>query len=233
MTREQALRKVLACLRLSKSSNTNEAAAALRQARAMMEKYGLTEADAEASEIRSADAATRAQGAMLTRSIAALAGLVADGYRCQFVVRRARGIDRSFNVRGRTAVSFFGGGADPQIAAYAFTVLRRQLEADRARHTRRIRKRGNKEARGESFAIGWVTAVLQLFPRAEIAEDRTQAINRAIETKFGATELTSGREIAAPKRDKGNDHWAGYDAGKRAQLNQGITETGPRRLEQQ
>ena len=49
MNRDQALRKVMACLRMAGSSNPTEAATALRQARALMEKYGLNEADAAAA----------------------------------------------------------------------------------------------------------------------------------------------------------------------------------------
>ncbi|PIA66345.1 hypothetical protein CDR19_15110, partial [Ectopseudomonas toyotomiensis] len=39
MDRKKALDKVKKCLALANSSNPNEAAAAMRQARAMMEKY--------------------------------------------------------------------------------------------------------------------------------------------------------------------------------------------------
>jgi len=78
VNRAAALRKILACLRLAKSSNPNEAASALRQARAMMEKYGLTEDDALASEIRDCEAATGFRGGLIPQSLVALAVIVAN-----------------------------------------------------------------------------------------------------------------------------------------------------------
>lgn len=229
MNRDQALRKVLACLRLSASNNAHEAAAALRQARALMDKYGLTDADAEASEIRSADAPTRANGAMLTPSLAILANLVARGYRCDVVVRPERKLSGDFVVRGRTLVSFFGAGADAQVAAYAFTVLRRQMEADKARHTRRIRKRANKQARGEAFALGWVVAVRDLFPRAELTDERARVIRHAMSQQLGATERTPAREVATRGRNT-QDEYAGFRAGSDARLHSGVTENAQLRL---
>lgn len=136
MDRETALRKVLRCLRLAASPNAHESAAALRQARALMDQYGLTEADAYATEIHEADAATRCRGAVPPQSLMFLIGVVSDGFRCDVVVARSRG----WRGDGSTAVRFYGGGSDPQVAAYAFAVLRRQLEADKTKHTRRIRQ---------------------------------------------------------------------------------------------
>lgn len=226
MTRDQAIRKVLACLRLSASSNPHEAASALRQARALMDKYGLTEADAAASEIRDAEAATRYRGAQLPRSVSTLAWIVAGGYRCEFIVHRLMGLGM-----GKTTVRFFGANADAQIAAYAFTVLRRQLEADKATHTKRIRKRANKDARGEAFALGWVNAVSGLFPMAQLPEGRTAAIESAMKQRVGATEQAAPRELAKRGNKHLQDGLAGYVAGKGAQLNNGLSENGQRRLE--
>lgn len=226
MTRDQAIRKVLACLRLSASSNPHEAANALRQARALMDKYGLTEADAAASEIHDAEAATRARGAQLPRSLCFLATVVADGYRCESVIH----CRPNFFGSGSTSVRFYGAGADAEIAAYAFTVLRRQLEADKAAHTKRVRKRANKARRGEDFALGWVSAVAQLFPKDALPEGRETAIAAAIKHRSGETKPTTGREIGKTGRANPNDGWAGYEAGKGAQLNPGLTESGQRRL---
>lgn len=78
MTRDQALRKVRACLRLAASSNPNEAASAMRQAQALMNKYGLTPDDADAAEVLQADATTRSRGGDLPGSVLDLAALVGE-----------------------------------------------------------------------------------------------------------------------------------------------------------
>lgn len=231
MTRDQALRKVLACLRLADSANPHEAAAALRQANALMAQHGLTEADAAASEIRDADAPTRCRGAQLSRSLAGLAYMVAQGYRCELIVHRTQAFDRNFNITGTTTVRFYGANADAQVAAYAFTVLRRQLEASKAKHTSRIRKRVNKVARGEAFAIGWVNAVAALFPVAELPDGRSAAIRIAQQQRSGPTEKSKARDIAKSGRAHSSDKMAGFIAGAGAQLNSGLTEGDQRRLE--
>jgi hypothetical protein len=46
MNRDDLLRKIRACLRLSKSANEHEAAAALRQAQALMREHGISPREA-------------------------------------------------------------------------------------------------------------------------------------------------------------------------------------------
>lgn len=223
MTREQALRKVLACLRRSKSTNPNEAAIALRQARSLMEQYGLTEDDAVAAEIRNFDSPTRSRGATPMQSVLGLARLVANGYRCEMAIVCTR--------LESTSIRFYGTFADAQVAAYAFTVLRRQMEAARLKHTARIRKRANKERRGEEFAYGWVLAVSALFPKAELTDEQDRARKRAIAIDLPGADETSGREVTRGRAGAG-DRLAGFIAGKNARLHSGLAENGQRRLEQ-
>lgn len=222
MNRESAIRKVLACLRMGQSNNPHEAAAALRQARALMEKHGLTEADALASEIDECEAATGFRGGMVPQSLVALMVLVADCYRCKSVI-----VASAF--RGKTTVQFYGGGADPQIAAYAYTVLSRQLRAAKAKHTTRIRKRANKDCRGEEFALGWIHAVRSLLPNSEPTGELEQAIDRAIEAR-GSTKLTTGKDLRKSGRSCENDFDRGHAAGQNAQLHSGIAGGDQRRL---
>ncbi|GGK08854.1 DUF2786 domain-containing protein [Luteimonas terricola] len=231
MTREQALRKVLACLRLSRSSNPNEAAAGLRQAKALMAKFGLSEDDAVAAEIRDAEVTTRSRGAMVPQSVLALANLVADGYRCKPVISCKRHYDfEAGRMSGRTTISFFGANADAEVATYAFTVLNRQLQSSKTAHTKRIRKRANKARRGEEFALGWTSAVAKLFPKDELSAERNSAIERAIRLRVGETEKTTGREIGKAGRSNPDDRWLGYAAGANAQLHDGIAGDSQRRL---
>ncbi len=216
MNRESALRKVLACLRLAKSSNPNEAASALRQARALMEKYGLTEDDALASEISDCEASTGFRGGLIPQSLVALSVIVADCYRCESVITTSRW-------QGKTTVQFFGGGADAEIAAYAYTVLQRQLRSAKAKHTARIRKRANKERRGEEFAAGWVYAIRNLLPNARPTGELKQVIDRAIASRFGELKETKGKELGKTGRANENDFHRGHAAGKNAQLHHGVT----------
>lgn len=227
MDRQTALRKVLRCLRLAASSNPHEAAAALRQARALMDQHGLTEADAYASEIHDADAPTRCRGAVPPQSLMFLISVIEAGFRCNVVIVRRHGWDG----RGDTTIRFYGAGSDAEVAAYAFTVLRRQLEADKAKHTKRIRRRANKETRGEQFAMGWVSAVAQQFPTAELSDERRAAIEAKKQSDHGELSKCSGREIGKPGASNWRDRDAGYDAGARARVNPGLSGSAQRKLE--
>lgn len=224
VTRASALRKIQACLRLAASDNPTEAATALRQARALMEQHGLSEADAAAAEVGSSEASTGYRGGEIPQSLVALAGLVADGYRCALVVQRRRCLgvrSGSLTVTGTTVVEFYGTGSDPEVAAYAFTVLRRQLQSGKAAHTRRIRKQANRDRRGEEFARGFVAALRRLFSQQEMTQERRSAIDAAITLRNGQLGTTSGKAMTKG-RASDNDRWAGFKAGEQAQLNQGV-----------
>lgn len=226
MTREQAIRKVLACLRLSTSSNPNEAAAALRHAQALIEKFGLTDVDTSGYDIREEDGKTGFRGGDLPQSLVALGALVANCYRCKAVVHQS-----IFIRGGRTVIRFYGAGADAQIAVYAFTVLRRQLQDAKRRHTCRIRKRANKDARGESFAIGWIVAVRSLLPNVELPEALESAIRQSVEARNGELGRTEGKQLAKSGRAFEGDFCNGYVAGKNAQLHSGVGGAVQKQLE--
>lgn len=218
MTREQALRKVRACLRLGASANPHEAAAALRQARSLMERYGLTQAETEGCRFE--DAATRQRGAQLPVSIARLAGIVAEGFRCRMLIVRLQ-CGRS----GSTAVRFYGMNSDATVAAYAFTVLRRQLDSDRQRYARirlkPICSESMRMARLERFAEGWVYAIEDLFPKANTSDTHIVLIDAQIRADHGQSIQTMcGRDVVGKRRMRRDwmDDACGFAMGQGARL---------------
>jgi len=211
MNRQSILRKIKACLRLAASSNANEAAAALRQAQAMMAKHGVDAV--EVSGVGEAEALTRSRGAEPARSICLLAQVCARGFGAHIVI---------VTDYGRTAVRFYGVDGAAEVAAYAFTVLRRQLDCDRLKHVARVRKRGNREARGETFAHAWVCAVAGLFPGVAMDEAKRLAIRELIRLRHPVTDTCSGRDLTKHGKASDDDAWAGHRAGKNAQLNRGV-----------
>lgn len=226
MTRDEAIRKVLRCLRLAKSSNPNEAATALRQARKLMDEYGVNEADAAAAEYSEQLSKTCGRGQALPASIITLLNLVARGFRCEPVIV---GEQRYWDSPITHRVAFVGRGSDPTVAVYAFDVLRRQLDRDRLKHIARTKKRANREARGEAFALGWVAAVQGLFPAAELTDEERQALQIAKRKHYPDTSLADSKQIAKGKvRD--DDRYAGLLAGRQARLHAGVTGEGQRRL---
>lgn len=227
MNREAALKKVLKCLRLAKSSNPNEAATALRHARRLMEEFGITESDAASAEYTEAISKTCARGTNVAPSIGLLINVIADGFRCESVAHVRR---TSWGSPHSITVEFVGRGADPTIAAYAFDCMRRQLDRDRRNHIARVRKRANREARGEEFAWGWVLAVEHLFPAAELSEDESMALRAALEARHPVMQKLKPREMGKGGKVSENDFGAGWEAGEKARLHAGVTGEGQRRL---
>ncbi|MGH8040303.1 MAG: DUF2786 domain-containing protein [Stenotrophomonas sp.] len=227
-----ALRKIQACLRMAGSSNPTEAATALRHARTLMDKYGLSETDAKTLEVCTTEAPTGYRGGMIPQSLVALANLVGDGYRCTVVISRRSQVvvrDCALRTKGTTVVLFHGLGTDSEVAGYAYAVLRRQLQLGKQAHTRRIRKKENRYRRGEEFALGFVGALRRLFPRAEMPEGRQLLLDLALKQRYGHLEFSGGTVIKSGRATE-RDRRAGYEAGSRAQLNQGLGE-GQRKLE--
>lgn len=216
MDRKTVLRKIKACLRLAASPNPTEAATALRQARAMMAAHGISEA--EALDVDEAEATTRARGAEPPESIVFLAVVCGMGFGAEVITLRGG---------GRTTIRFHGLHGAGEVAAYAFTVLRRQLDADRLKHLRLVRKRSNRERRGEIFALNWVRAVKHLFPAAEVPEADKSALQAALAVRYGELkDGNGGRDLTkrgkANKELDHNDAWAGLIAGTAAKLRSGI-----------
>lgn len=215
MDRETALRKIKACLRLAASPNATEAATALRQAKAMMDAHGINERDS--LDVDEAEAPTRARGADPTKSISMLATLCARsfGARSVYVQRH-----------GSTVFRFHGLHGAGEIAAYAFTVLRRQLDKDRLKHISRVRKRANREHRGEIFAQAWIVGVADMLPKAELGSLETRAINLAVELRYPNLSDGESRDLIRPSKRTGrldiNDRYAGHVAGKAARLHRPV-----------
>lgn len=217
MDRTTALRKVRTCLRLAASSNPHEAAAALRQAKALMAQFGI--GHAEAMNVDEAEAPTRARGAEVPTSILMLALICSRGFGARYV---------HVQLDGRTVLRFYGVDGVADVAAYAFTVLRRQMDADRLKHVSRVRKRANREARGENFALAWVYAIKENFPAVTPSEAHTALLEETIRLRYPtATKGSSGRDLTS-RRKVGSqltesDWVAGYCKGRDARLHTGVT----------
>lgn len=217
MDRSTALRRVRSCLRLAASSNPHEAAAALRQAKVLMAQYGI--GHTEAMNVDEAEAPTRARGAEVPTSILLLATICSRGFGARYV---------HVQMDGRTVLRFYGIDGVADIAAYAFTVLRRQMDADRLKHVSRVRKRVNREARGENFALAWVYAIKENFPAVAPSEAHVALLEETMRLRYPtATKSTGGRDLTSRKKVGSqlleSDWVAGYRKGRDARLHAGVT----------
>ncbi len=226
MDKRKAIEKIRKCLALSASANEHEAAAALRQARKLMEEYKVSDQDIDA--IRADEAKARSGvTSQPARYETHLACVIADAFGC-----------RSIFVAGwaarRAEWRFIGCGASPEIAQYAFTVLLRQLKRSRQEYIKTGLKRckvATKTRRADLFCEGWVLAAVDHLAALVPAEDETRAMDAYIAIHYPSTSTLASRNRNTGKtlsdREVG-DRQAGRRSGRDAQLNRGINEADSR-----
>lgn len=224
MKEEKALEKIQKCLRLAKSSNANEAAAALRQAQKLMEKYGFTEQDVDLASVKSSEhSAGTAQKPARWHHM--LVTLICDAF----------GVEAIYVVRySGTKIEFSGIETQAEIAGYAYDVLHRQVKRDRLDHIKLQKrcKKATKTRRGDLFAESWVRGVYSQVTKFAQPEEHKQLIK----TWMNKNHPDTVEQKAKQHSSKGND-WKsqmdGYSKGKEAQLNRPMNGDKRERLEAQ
>jgi len=170
MNRDDAIRKIQFCLNIARRGQAHDAATALRQAQAMMARYGIDHPEilaASVGEIRvTAGAASR-----LAVYESQLAALVARACGCEviFVSRWEQG-----------KWAFVGCPPGLDIAAYSMQVLLRQLlKARRAYMDAKLKrhKKQNKTIRADAYCEAWVQTVSSLLCTYETNEEQAQVID--------------------------------------------------------
>lgn len=165
---EQILRKIKRCMELSSSSNEHEAALAIKQMQALMQKHGVNEKNVLAMDVREElyqlDVKKRPAQWVLSLQVT-----ISEALDCSPLVWSSN----YSNIK----LGFLGVDAMPEIASYAFDVLYRQLKKNRQEYieTKLKRyKRINKIKMADAYCTGWVNNVYSkvenLSPNQEIAE---------------------------------------------------------------
>lgn len=214
---KEIVEKIKKCLALSKSDNENEAAAALEKARQLMERHGISERDVELSSVGKAT-----QNVSGTKKPA--------GYLCILVnlVCRVFGVEAVFDAvytfRGyRNTVDFVGIGAAPEIAAYAYGVLRRQLLRGRRDYLATLKrlKRRTKTRRADLWAQAWCGAVERKVRSLSLPSMQ----QKLIETWMGEHyEIEKFKPKAAKNRGRGDNQaiMEGFLAGSDVDIHPGV-----------
>jgi hypothetical protein len=147
ISRAKLLSRIKKCLALGQSSNSNEAAAALRKASELMAAYQVDVTELALADVSECRSKVSRELINPPAWMGFLGQVVADAFGCR-VYWALNGF------------AFVGTGAAPEIADYTITVLRRQLVRQRAEYFKRLRgKRSNRIRRADAYAMGWVYAV--------------------------------------------------------------------------
>jgi len=217
--KSKILDKIKKCMALSASSNEHEAAAALRQARKLMEAYGISDLDVKAHEASEQKARSGASQKPANWE-SCLSGKIASAFGCRVIF--------SPQWSGSGYWKFIGCGSSPEIAQYAFTVLLRQVKRARADHIKQALKRckpATKTRRADLFCEGWVrsvTGLVEAFAGDEHTEEAIAsffALRYPDIEKLNSIDRNAGRNL----RDHDlNDFDAGSRSGRNAHLNHGV-----------
>lgn len=207
--RDSIIRKVKKCLRLSASANEHEAAAALRQARALMNEHGLTEAEilaAGATEALGKSGSSRKPPNWEAR----LAAIVAAAFGCEMIF-----------VSSYTGGSyaFIGCGGAAEIAQHAYIVLVRRCRKARTEYIARKLKRcgpASRTARADVYCLAWVCAVEANVKAFAKTPAEVQAIEAYVNQHFGETQTFTplNRTQKALKPRTAGDWIAGQQDGQ-------------------
>lgn len=227
--RERIIDKIKKCLALGASSNEHEAAAALRQAKKLMDEYGISDLDmhaAGASENRTRAGAIKAPSNWET----CLAAKVADAFTCRIIFSRS--------LRNGGEWVFIGTAPAPELATYAFTVLHRQAKRARAEHIAKALKRcktATKTRRADLFSEGWVCAATALINAFAGTEEQVASIDAYMEKHYPTLHDMKARDRNGDRNLSSrefSDYAAGNLSGRGAQLNHGVGgASGPLALE--
>ncbi len=222
MNKSQAIEKIKKCLRLSKSANEHEAAQALKQAQILMRKFDVTDIDVHLSEIKESSLKVPLSIPMWQHWLFDVCGFAfgVEGYiRMGFCASKGKKIAQ---------YRFYGISPKPELAAYAYEVLLRQLRAARQKYMKeelsRVRLAQNITYRADNFCEGWVRAVRSQVNKFAISESEQQQL-KAYREELNLNRNAKPRTVKpsqSVKRNDSIDFWEGFKQGKDAQLNHGV-----------
>lgn len=227
-TNDRILRKIEKCLALSRSSNEHEAAAALRQAKALMEKHQLTMADVEMNKI---DVVT--SGSVRTK--------IPPKWKVDLYLVAALAFGCSLFSRGGQ-MTLVGPAPGPEVAKYALEVLLRQLELNKKVFLNKViadnphLSRSQKIRLGKGYSEGWACGcrgVVETFAAALSPDARQQHEDR-LRQHFNLNKVhRASKQKSALASDVGLFAGkVGYSAGKDAKIHAGMgMDGGPALLE--
>lgn len=216
MEKAKAIDKIRKCMRLARSSNPHEAAAALRQAQGLMREFGVDDADLLAAAASEARSRSRARRDPIDWEVA-LANMTASCFGCDIVF-----------VAGwrRGEYAFIGCGARAEIAAYAFQVLLRQAERARATYITRFLNRcrpASKTRRADEFCRYWTVAVKKKVMALVPDAGETESVAAFLAKHYPTTVTDRGR---ARRAGDLSDRLFDFRAGESAQPHHGVDGAG-------
>ena len=223
MDRESAISKIKKCLAFARSADTNEANTAMRQAQKLMEAFKLNEQDVSLADV--SEARTPVQSNAMPLWEVCLARMIAEAFGCERYVTSDYIIGaRGARTWGRLWV-FVGVSGAADVAQYAMEVLARQCAKDRADYVGKQRKSikaKTKTARGDAFALAWVSAVSKAVERLAGQEKDTLLLQTYMQRNHPDMGSIAPKDRTVSRHVNDDSYRQGSQAGAKARLDRGI-----------
>lgn len=209
---QKVIDKIMKCLALSKSSNPNEAATALRHAQKLMATHNLTMSEVEISRVTE-HRITVGKRTTYWRNL--LSATVADALNCRHLISKNR--------NGIKIYEFIGIGEAPEICAYTYEVLARQLLADEKafKASDEVKQMHPSHRRNafRAFREYWAVAVRRLIENTFNNEcDELKAADQYISNQFGKPKKLPSSPKKISSTATLNAARKGLEAGQTAKL---------------
>lgn len=217
MEKDKALDKALKCFaRAEGTDSQHEAETALRQARALMDKYHLDTGDVLAAGVIEHQVLCGTKSKPTTWMYR-LAGICATAFDCNVVASPFQGQGWHFR--------FYGIGMSSELASYAYSMLHHQLVRTRKAFVAQQKrcKLATKRRRGDLFAQGWIDSVATKVQQFSGTDKGNAEALLAYEAKHFADAQEVGLQRVEARRAhdaKASD--LGRAAGRYAQLHRGV-----------
>lgn len=217
----------------TRNSNDHEAARALRLAQKLMSQHNISATDLSMDSIKeSCCRQLYSDAEKIPEWLNALASVICmtTGCRCWFgwYARESKNRDGMSSVKNRRSVHFYGLNERPEVAAYVFTVLLRQLRAKTEEHMSGQRRGRIKlqtlRNRADQFRIGWVTGVWQVLETFSVSDGERAVLQKWLQQRFKTSELSSP-SVREAGRCRGHERsrLAGLISGRQAELHHGLS----------
>lgn len=216
----QRIKKLLAMAR--NNSSAEEAALAMGRAQKLMKEHKLNESDVDFMDINEASTQkAHSHAEKMPEYMAILAEVVARVFGVKFYT--SHGCD-NWNKPAKRTIHYYGPDERPQVAAYSFEVLGKQLAKARREYIATMRKNikpATKIARADTFCSAWVTGAYAVVSDFVVTEAETTLIEAYRERKLSQLETQESRK---PGKARGTDdaERQGYSAGRNAQLHHAV-----------
>ena len=232
---ESLMTKIAGLLRLSKSSNENEAAFALSKAQELMKKYNIEESDLSNTkeEIIEIDFYVAHSD---TKYVTRLSYWLSKAFFCKAIMVKRNVSEDPNKIKFENEIRFIGKKSDVAVATYIFSYVSGFLAYKTSEYMKSIKSKSQKIK--IEYTLGFVTAVCEKLEAIEEQNKKNESFTPAEESKLYEVMVIKNSLIVQYMNEKYNDklhnkdaktemisaknYDAGYEDGKKVGIHKGL-----------